>query len=142
MSVNAILSHLDKVKRTGPGRWQARCPAHDDRAPSLSIRELESGLVLVHDFGGCETQEVVAAIGLSLSDLFPPLPPPVDGKRPERRPWIPSDAFEAARLEIAVVSLIAGDMYKNKTVSEPDYQRLLVAADRLNDIGSAAYGKR
>ena len=142
MSADTLLALLDKVKRTGPGKWHARCPAHEDRGPSLSIRELEDGRVLVNDFGGCSTPEILAAVGLTFTDLFPRLPPPVEGKRPERRPWIPSDAFEIARIEIMVASLIACDMHKGKSVSDEDYERLLVAAGRLNDIGSHAYGSR
>ena len=62
---------LEKVKRTGAGRWIGRCPAHDDRSPSLALRELDDGRVLVHCFAGCSAQEVVTGVGLDLSDLFP-----------------------------------------------------------------------
>ena len=50
-----LLDRLERVKQTGPRRWIAACPSHRDRSPSLSIRELDSGLVLLHDFGGCGT---------------------------------------------------------------------------------------
>ena len=65
-----ILERLEGVKRTGDGRWTARCPAHDDRSPSLSIKEIDDR-VLMHCFGGCETSAVLAAVGLNMSDLFP-----------------------------------------------------------------------
>jgi hypothetical protein len=51
------------------GRWMAQCPAHDDRSPSLSIRE-EEDRVLLHCFAGCEVVDVCNALGLSLSALF------------------------------------------------------------------------
>jgi hypothetical protein len=38
---------LVEARRTGTGRWQARCPAHQDRLPSLSIREGPDGRILV-----------------------------------------------------------------------------------------------
>ena len=38
-----LLDRLPGVRKTGPGRWIAPCPAHEDRRPSLSIRELEDG---------------------------------------------------------------------------------------------------
>lgn len=66
MSADALLSRLDKVKRTGPDKWVARCPAHDDRGPSLAVRELEDGRVLVHCFAGCGADEVVGAVGLEM----------------------------------------------------------------------------
>ena len=59
-----------RFRRSGAG-WQAQCPAHDDRAPSLSVRERLDGTVLVHCFAGCETHEVLRALGLTFSDLFP-----------------------------------------------------------------------
>lgn len=35
---HVLLSTLDKVKQTRSDAWQACCPAHDDRSPSLNIR--------------------------------------------------------------------------------------------------------
>lgn len=66
----SILERLTAVKQTAPGRWIARCPAHQDRAPSLSIREVEDGRVLLHCFSGCPTQDVLQAIGLDFGDLY------------------------------------------------------------------------
>jgi hypothetical protein len=43
-------------------RWMARCPAHDDRTPSLSIREAPSGKLLVHCFAGCKQDQVIDAL--------------------------------------------------------------------------------
>ena len=69
--VDLLLSRLDGVKQTSPSKWLARCPAHEDRSPSLSVREGDGGTVLVHCFGGCSIDAVCAAVGLELSDLFP-----------------------------------------------------------------------
>lgn len=69
-----LVARLDGVRETGTGRWIARCPAHEDKRPSLSIRELDDGRVLVHDFGGCEVGDVLAAVGLEFSDLYPERP--------------------------------------------------------------------
>jgi hypothetical protein len=59
------------VRETGPGRWIAKCPAHKDRNPSLSIRELDDGRILLNDFAGCPTTDVIAALGMQMIDLFP-----------------------------------------------------------------------
>ena len=48
-------------RRAGSG-WMARCPAHDDRTPSLSIGEAEGGKVLVHCHAGCNQERVIAAL--------------------------------------------------------------------------------
>ena len=72
--VERVLGLLEGVVRRGDG-YMALCPAHDDRTPSLSIREGDDGRVLLHCFGGCEPERVVAALGLGLADLYPMGPP-------------------------------------------------------------------
>ena len=47
----------------------ARCPAHSDEDPSLSIAERD-GKILVRCFAGCSVESVVAALGLRMRDLF------------------------------------------------------------------------
>lgn len=56
-------------KRRHGDSYQACCPAHDDRNPSLAL-SLESHRVLVHCFAGCETANVMAAIGVPMEALF------------------------------------------------------------------------
>jgi hypothetical protein len=50
-------------------RWQACCPAHEDRSPSLSITPA-GNRVLIHCHAGCTNAQIMAALGLQLSDLF------------------------------------------------------------------------
>lgn len=64
--------------RGGPTQWAAQCPAHDDRAPSLSIGTGTEGVPLIHCQAGCRTEDVLGAVGLTLADLMP------DRDRPER----------------------------------------------------------
>ena len=47
-------------RKIGQG-WTARCPAHDDRQPSLSIRNGKRR-VLVRCHAGCEQRDVIAAL--------------------------------------------------------------------------------
>jgi hypothetical protein len=70
MRIEGFLNRLEAVKPNGPDRWQARCPAHDDRTPSLSIGLGDDERILVTCFAGCTTDEVVGALGLSLVHLF------------------------------------------------------------------------
>ena len=65
-----ILPRLDGVKQINSGQWQARCPAHDDRSPSLSLTHGADGRALVRCWAGCSALEVVHSMGLELSDLF------------------------------------------------------------------------
>ena len=48
--------------RKAGGGWMARCPAHDDREPSLSIRDADDGKVLVRCHAGCDQERVIAAL--------------------------------------------------------------------------------
>ena len=50
--MGTLLDRLEAVRETGSSRWIARCPAHDDSSPSLAVRELDDGRILLHDFGG------------------------------------------------------------------------------------------
>lgn len=63
-----LLTRLEGVKG-GKGRWQAKCPSHEDRLPSLSITEADDK-ILIHCFAGCAPVDVLAAVDLELSDLF------------------------------------------------------------------------
>jgi len=72
MSAHDIVSRLESCRPAGNGKWMARCPAHADKGPSLSIRDVGDGRTLLHCFAGCGANDVLTAIGLELSDLYPP----------------------------------------------------------------------
>jgi hypothetical protein len=67
--IREVLSRLERVENTGSGQWQALCPAHEDRNPSLSIGEGDDK-VLLNCHAGCEYREIVSALGLEPKDLF------------------------------------------------------------------------
>ena len=69
--IDVVIARLLDAHATGHGRWTARCPAHPDRRPSLSIRAGDDGQVLLHCFAGCATERVLTALGLAWTDLFP-----------------------------------------------------------------------
>lgn len=69
--MNKFVERLDNPKQTGDRQWVAKCPAHDDRDPSLSVAETQDGRTLIHCHAGCEALDVVHAVGLELADLFP-----------------------------------------------------------------------
>jgi len=59
-----------KLRKTGSG-WAACCPAHEDKRPSLSMTEAANGNVLVKCHAGCRTEDVLAALDLPMTVLFP-----------------------------------------------------------------------
>jgi hypothetical protein len=69
--IDRVLGKLPGAKRSGSG-WKACCPAHEDAHPSLSIGVGRDGQVLLRCHAGCTLEAVLAALGLSVSDLFPP----------------------------------------------------------------------
>ena len=71
MPVEEILTRLDRVRARGTDKWTARCPAHADRSPSLSLRLAEDGRILAHCFAGCSIYAICEALGITIVDLFP-----------------------------------------------------------------------
>jgi DNA primase len=61
MHVAQILERLDAVRIAGDDKWIARCPAHDDRTPSLSVALAGNGRILMHCHAGCAITAVLAA---------------------------------------------------------------------------------
>lgn len=134
--IDDLLSRLDKVRPTGPGRWSASCPGplhnHGDRNPSLSIATGDDDRVLLKCFSGCDVSEIVAAVGLTLSDLFPPRSSNYAGPVPaHRRPKISDrDLLAIIRREVCIVAQ-AGEELLIGPLSLPDLERLRSAVQRL-----------
>jgi hypothetical protein len=70
------IAQLLHARPTREGRWIARCPAHNDRSPSLSISTGRDGRALVNCHAGCALSQVLKSCGLGLRDLFPNGPRP------------------------------------------------------------------
>lgn len=136
-----LLNQLENVRPAGPGRWYARCPAHDDRTPSLSIRDA-GDRVLIHCFAECDPEAVLEAVGLRWRDLYPEpwtcarQRPHEAARRYAHRTLAASDPLELERytLRIAVADIEAG-----KPLSVEDRARIEVARARLM-AAELAYG--
>lgn len=134
-----LLQRLDKVRQRGAGQWSARCPAHDDKGPSLSVKETAEGAVLVHCFAGCNVDEIVGAVGLDITDLFPPKPDkPGAGTKPSKLKLPASQALEILARESMLIALVGGDMVRGKTINDTDHKRLVKAVGRVHQIAEAA----
>lgn len=121
-----LLPRLDKVSQVIPGRWKARCPAHDDKNPSVRITETDDGTLLVKCWAGCTASEIVTAIGLEMRDLFPSC-----GEAPRRTgPSRVAVMFERMVCRIGQ-SLVA----QGTELSAEDWRRLELAQQRLKSLG-------
>lgn len=132
-----FISHLRQVRQTGKSRWIACCPAHLDETPSLSIRVLDDGRVLLHCFAGCDTADVLGAIGLTFADLFP------DGAlqahiRRTTRPFNAIDVLRCVAFEAHIAANAASSMGQGKQLNVADRERLLLAASRLQRAAEVA----
>lgn len=106
----------------------ARCPAHDDRSPSLSIKELPDGRVLVHCHAGCGALDVIAAVGLEWDALFPPTDRNYPAERRQR----------AESIDELVIAIARSDMAKGIRLSATDMERYQLALLRVNKVEVAA----
>lgn len=133
MSAERLLSVLKKVRQHGHNRWAACCPAHDDHSPSLSVRVLDDGRVLVHCFAGCGVDAVMGALGLSTSDLFPERI--TDHAKPVRPNHfhLMLSAFRAIAFEAHVVAVAAETLAAGITLPVTDRDRLIAAAGRIRE---------
>lgn len=134
MSADILLQHLQKVKRTGNGRWLACCPAHTDKTASLSIRETDSGSTLVHCFAGCSVHEIIGAVGLDMADLFPPREEGKHATKGERRPFPAADILRTIAFESTLVLIAAADLLVGNPFNETDRARLALAAARIQAV--------
>ena len=139
MTATTLLDRLDGVRATGPGRWIAKCPAHPDKRPSLAVRELNDGRVLLHDFAGCETTSILSSIGLEFSALFPERNLG-DMVRPERRPFNSMDILRCVGFEALICATAAGNIAQGETLTDADRERLVTAAARLQRAVEVANG--
>jgi hypothetical protein len=137
MTTAPLLTRLEQVKATGPGRWIARCPAHEDRHPSLAIRALDNGRILLHCFAGCPVHEITQALGLDLRDLFPASS---THHRTERRPWVAADVLKIIYREVLIVLIGAEDIAAGQVLSDEDHERVRMAVARIRGaIEGAGY---
>lgn len=132
-----LLPNVKKLKQTGQGRWVGCCPAHDDKHPSLTIRELDDSTLLIKCWSGCSAAEIVAAAGLRMGDLFPERTDAPLAKA-TRRPFPAADVLRAVGFEALVVSAAAAALATGEPLSSVDRERLLLAAERLNSAVTGA----
>lgn len=146
MTIENLLSLLNQVRQTGPDRWRARCPgpghARGDRHPSLNLRELADGRVLLHCPVCQDTPAILAAVGLTLSDLYPPRPATETCIKPERRPFPAADIFKSLAFEATIVLCAAADMLNagDLVLGQDGFDRLALAHDRIQSALSLAEG--
>lgn len=128
MTAAEFIQTLEGVRKSGEG-WMCKCPSHEDRSASLGVASGNNGGVILHCFAGCTPYEITSAMGLSMSDLFPPK---VDTYAPSKQPkFSPADILRSIDFEVALVLTAARTMANGYGINAKDYTRLELAGERI-----------
>ncbi len=126
-STQTLLDRLDDVRSSGKDRWLARCPAHQDGSPSLSICD-KGDRVLAHCFAGCDIADVMTAVNLSMTDLFEDKPTERKGSS---RPYLTSREIVTVIEEDTWFLIVAAQAMLEKKFNAADQDRLHQVVPRL-----------
>lgn len=143
MDATPLLARLHGVRLVRPGRWMARCPAHDDRSPSLSVRDT-GDRVLIYCWAGCDSDAVIGAAGLRWADLYPDpwrcaAARPNEGARAyARRVMAQADPMDFER---RILAIAAADLRAGRALSAEDRARVAVAQERLAAAQEVPHGR-
>lgn len=133
--IETLLARLEGVRgNPNEHQWAARCPAHRDRSPSLSIRELDDETLLIHCHAGCSIESILASIGLELTDLFPPKPEIRKSTRYALSLQELRQIADILALETEIIRLYARDAAAGKTIPDADRARFDLAQQRVDHI--------
>src|ERR1700722_12205329 len=127
MQVEELLSLLKGVRSAGHDRWNALCPSHSDRNPSLAVTRGERVPILLHCFAGCDVGRIVDALGLELSDLMPGRDRGGITTKEARARFTPVQALRCLSGEATFLCIVASDLAQGKPISQKTKQRIVTA---------------
>jgi hypothetical protein len=131
MSAETFLSRV-RHKRTGPNTYVFHSPTRADKHPSGTLRILDDGRVLICDHGGDSTAEILAAVGLTFSDLYPErLGSDQYVTKGERRPFPAADVLRCIAFEALVVLTAGAALLAGEPFADADRARLVQAVGRV-----------
>ena len=132
-----LLDRLQGVRQTGHNRWMAKCSAHDDRSPSLSILETDEGILRIKCFAECGGADVMSAVDLELKDLYPePLKHHSAPGKPNHY-HAAREALRVLRPEVLLVAIAAENIVNGIDLADDDRDRLILAAQRIRGAAEA-----
>jgi hypothetical protein len=134
-ALETLLSRLTKVKGKRDS-WTACCPAHEDKSPSLAVRQIDDGRILMHCFADCSIQSIMAAIGMDVGDLFPPDEKRqfyTDPMKPMKVSFYATDLMRIINFESTILQIAAFDVSEGKSLSDNDRKRVRLAHERITE---------
>ena len=133
--LNLFLNRLDGVKTNGSFKWLAKCPAHNDRSPSLAIK-LADDRILSHCFAGCSVQAVLDAVGLDMADLFPDRIANSGASKPKAPRFSPYELFPLLIQEALILALAFDAVVSGDALADTDKQRAIQAFNSVMRLHS------
>ena len=131
-TVHTLLERLDGVRQTGDGKWMAKCPAHDDNGPSLSVRDTGER-TLIHCFAGCHAEDILAAVGLTWRDIIRDKWEAAQHAATHQKIKLPP--VDPLKLEWRIIQLAKADREAGREISIEDQARLKIAYERIREAG-------
>ena len=133
--LRVLLDRLESIQKAGKG-WRARCPACGGHNRKLAATEADNGAILLHCFAGCRASDVLAAIDLTLADLFPEriLPTTPEERRVVRQRMRESGwraALDVLGFEGTIVLIAGEQIATGEALTPPDLARLRQAVESI-----------
>lgn len=132
MSIENLLSRLQKVKSTGRSKWMCACPAHNDKSPSMHIRLEDDGKILINCKAGCGTYEILQSVGLDWADVMPESPTH-HRQKPRKQVLYASEALQLIRFE-AMIIVASGMAMAKGTLTTRDLDRVKQSMQTINKV--------
>jgi hypothetical protein len=137
--IDAVLDRLAQfhLRPNGRDRWRACCPAHGGgNRSALSIGIGSDDAVLLRCWSGCEVDQVVGALGLELSDLFPARHSLGEGaSRPRRIGMLTAgQALEVIRSDAQLIWLAGNNLANGFALTVADLEHVNAAARRIEHL--------
>jgi len=136
--VENLLSRLDNKKHSGNGRWRTRCPVHQtesSKGRTLSVKETETGSVLIHCHAGCPADAVLTQLGLRFTDIMPP-EKYTNYSKYLSKPTGKSRVYiqDETCLNLYILDIAVGLMKKGGQLTEEELGHCSVAVQRLKEL--------
>lgn len=131
-AIDTLLARLQGVRKCGKDKWMSQCPAHNGDGRSMAVTKTEDSRILIHCFAHeCDIGDILAAVGMSVSDLFPERLP---GHRyaPRGQGISGAEMVKELRHELRIITILASDALANGFVDQDIRRRAELAADRIN----------
>jgi hypothetical protein len=140
--LSAILNALDGVKKLPNGKYQARCPAHNDKSPSLAISETGDGKVLIKCWAGCEFEKIVSALGLQKKDFFPVSNLPKSEHKAHYPRFNAYEMFPLLSQESLIALMAIQQLGQGQPLNADDVQRVNQAINTILNLNSEFKGRK